>query len=85
MAEFSGEKHSPRRHDINKPNQHAGYHPDDGDSDQFCFRKEKSQRKQQVSDITHPEHVTKLIDLPVMNCLAKEEHQRKKSERSKLP
>ena len=48
----------------------------DGHPDQsFLFQKD-SDRKQQVSDVTHPEHVSQFIDLPVVNCLGEEKTQR---------
>ena len=43
-----------------------------------------SQRQKQVSDVAHPEDVTDLVYLPVMNCLREKEHQGKKAQQAKL-
>ena len=66
------------------PNYDARQRPNNCNANQHRVFKKQAQRQQQISDVTHPEHVAEFIDLPVVNRLCSEETEREKSQQTQL-
>lgn len=65
-----------RQHDIDKPNDQSGYHPDRCQPHDDRLIEKQAESEDEVSNIAHPQHVPELIDSPVVYRLRYEEDQR---------
>jgi hypothetical protein len=83
VRESGRQKESPLHNNKSKPDHKTRYHPDAGNSDEHGLPKKQAERQKQISDITHPEHVSELLDSPVVSCLRKEKDKREYAEHSK--
>ena len=73
MGQRRGKKHTPRKYDVEKPDNESRDSPDNGHAHQETILKKQTNREKQVAEVAHPEHVAEFITAPVMNTLCKKE------------
>ena len=73
MGQRRGKKHTPRKYDVEKPDNESRDSPDNRHAHQETILKKQTNREKQVAEVAHPEHVAEFITAPVMNTLCKKE------------
>jgi hypothetical protein len=65
----------PFGYNVSRPNKQTGDRPYYRHANQSWFQQQQTNTEQNIPDIAHPQQVTQLINLPVVNCLGEEEQE----------
>jgi hypothetical protein len=82
MGQRRGKKHTPRKYDVEKPDNESWDSPDNRHTHQEAILEKQADSEKKVADVAHPEHVAEFIDAPVMNALCEKEDERQDAKKT---